>query len=186
MNFNWGVLEYNRGSLIQPGSLTELFEVLNRARLGGKKPDDHTLSATFTQILEGYSLAAWHSHLKTKGYKTITDFAKSSPSPSELCKLARQVLIDYIMPFKTLKSPSANPSHNPDHDRAHSNLRILICSLLYHELARGSIRDGDFGRYEDIMPDLIKIFRAQGQKNYCSELLHFLHNLKYVWPYDFA
>jgi hypothetical protein len=49
-----------------------------------------------------------------------------------------------------------------------------------------AISDGDFGRVEDLLPVLAKIFRGGGSNDYCMEILHFLANLKYIWMPKFA
>ncbi|KAF9218560.1 hypothetical protein BS17DRAFT_720339, partial [Gyrodon lividus] len=46
--------------------------------------------------------------------------------------------------------------------------------------------DADFGRVEDILGNLAMIFRGAGSNNYCSEILHFIFNLKKVWTPEFA
>jgi hypothetical protein len=53
------------------------------------------------------------------------------------------------------------------------------------ELVR-AISDGDIGRIEDMLPMLAMMFRGAGSNNYCTEILHFIHNLKYVWTSEFA
>ncbi|KAF9226185.1 hypothetical protein BS17DRAFT_776850 [Gyrodon lividus] len=54
-----------------------------------------------------------------------------------------------------------------DSNDAHRNLRVLTCDLLYVlELVHATSK-GDFG-----------------SNNYCSEILHFLYNLKKVWTLD--
>ncbi|KII90886.1 hypothetical protein PLICRDRAFT_106916 [Plicaturopsis crispa FD-325 SS-3] len=74
----------------------------------------------------------------------------------------------------------------PQDDNSHRNLRILTRDLLYvAELIR-AISDGDIGRIEDILGSLAMMFRGAGSNNYCSEILHFLHNLKHVWTPEFA
>jgi hypothetical protein len=51
MNLLWCVLETHRGTLNQTGSLTHLFAVLEKTRLGGEHPDYHTLLSALTQIM---------------------------------------------------------------------------------------------------------------------------------------
>lgn len=61
MNPIWGILENHRGTINQTGSLTHLFAVLEKTRLGGEHPDYHTLLAALTQILHGLILNAWRT-----------------------------------------------------------------------------------------------------------------------------
>jgi hypothetical protein len=49
-----------------------------------------------------------------------------------------------------------------------------------------AISAGDFGRIEDILPDLACIFRGAGSNNYSTEILHLIFNLKEVWTPEFA
>ncbi|KAH9029726.1 hypothetical protein EDB84DRAFT_1271621 [Lactarius hengduanensis] len=75
---------------------------------------------------------------------------------------------------------------DPDKDKAHQNLRLLTRDLLYvAELVR-AISDGDIGRVEDFLPQLAMMFRGSGGNNYCTEILHFLSNLKHIWTPEFA
>ncbi|KAH9018498.1 hypothetical protein EDB85DRAFT_1873698, partial [Lactarius pseudohatsudake] len=71
-------------------------------------------------------------------------------------------------------------------DKAHQNLRLLTRDLLYvAELVR-AISDGDISRIEDFLPQLAMMFRGSGGNNYCTEILHFLLNLKHIWTPEFA
>ena len=75
---------------------------------------------------------------------------------------------------------------DPNKDKVHRNIRLLTRDLLYlSELIR-AISDGDIGRIEDFHPQLAMIFHGSGSNNYCSEILHFILNLKYVWTPEFA
>ncbi|KAF8263669.1 hypothetical protein EI94DRAFT_1596198, partial [Lactarius quietus] len=49
-----------------------------------------------------------------------------------------------------------------------------------------AISDGNIGRIEDILPMLAMMFRGAGGNNYCTEILHFMLNLKHVWTPEFA
>lgn len=75
---------------------------------------------------------------------------------------------------------------NPVDDIAHQNIRLLTRDLLYVVELTLAISDGDFGRVEDLLPTLAKIFRGAGSNNYCTEILHFLANIKHVWTPGFA
>ena len=75
---------------------------------------------------------------------------------------------------------------DPDRDRVHQNLRLLTRDLLYLTELVHAILDGDIGRIEDMLPMLAMMFRGAGGNNYCTEILHFILNLKHVWTPDFA
>ncbi|KAJ7704875.1 hypothetical protein B0H17DRAFT_835514, partial [Mycena rosella] len=70
-------------------------------------------------------------------------------------------------------------------DVAHHNIRLLTRDLLTIAVLIRAISDGDIGRVEDILPQLAMMFRGSGCNKYCTEILHFLHNLKHVWTPDF-
>lgn len=75
---------------------------------------------------------------------------------------------------------------DPKDDIAFHNIRLLTRDLLYlAELIR-AISDGDIGRIEDFLPQLAMMFRGAGGKNYCTEILHFILNLKHIWTPEFA
>ena len=81
---------------------------------------------------------------------------------------------------------STVPLPDPDKDRAHQNLRLLCRDLLYVAEVVHAISNGDIGRIEDILPMLAMMFRGAGSNNYCTEILHFMLNLKHVWTPEFA
>ncbi|KII83570.1 hypothetical protein PLICRDRAFT_119309 [Plicaturopsis crispa FD-325 SS-3] len=185
LNLIWALLHIHRGSLKQLGSLTYFFTLLDKARLGSEHPDYHTLLAALMQILNGLVLSAWKEEC---GHASFEAFAASKPTPQELLAIAQQIL------YKYYDSPDATGSAGrsgtqrpvPQDDNPHRNLRILTRDLLYVvELIR-AISDGDIGRIEDILGSLAMMFRGAGSNNYCTEILHFLHNLKHVWTPEFA
>ncbi|KAF8836268.1 hypothetical protein BDN67DRAFT_911527, partial [Paxillus ammoniavirescens] len=71
-------------------------------------------------------------------------------------------------------------------DITHHNLQILTRELLYVVELADTITNGDFGHIEDILSNLAMMFCGTGSNNYCSEILHFIHNLKRVWTPEFA
>lgn len=82
-------------------------------------------------------------------------------------------------------SPAAS-STTPPRDTIYENTRLLTRDLLYiSELVR-AVSDGDIGRIEDFLPQLAMMFRGAGSNNYCTEILHFILNLKHVWTPEFA
>ncbi|KIK99492.1 hypothetical protein PAXRUDRAFT_51676, partial [Paxillus rubicundulus Ve08.2h10] len=48
-----------------------------------------------------------------------------------------------------------------------------------------AITNGDFGHIKDILSNLAMVFHGTGSNNYCSEILHFIHNLKCMWTPEF-
>jgi hypothetical protein len=190
MNLIWALLHIHRGSLHQTGSLTYFFALMEKARLGADHPDYHTLLAALTQVLEGIILGAWLDDLGDLG-----NFAKTSPSAQDLLLRAQGILNQCTCPLVNWrKGPKAKDrtippypdAADPLNDIAHQNILVLTRDLLYMIELTSAISDGDFGRVEDILPVLAKIFRGAGSNNYCMEILHLLANLRYIWTPKFA
>ncbi|KAK7016069.1 hypothetical protein R3P38DRAFT_3203850 [Favolaschia claudopus] len=208
LNLVWGILHIHRGSVNDVGSLTYFFSLMEKKRLGNDQPDYHALLAALTQALHGLLLNAWAEEC---GFASLKLFAESNPSPETLRKLASQILAKYATPLSLVDtqpeaydSPSdtsdsdsdtedlpiatnkAPPPLDPKDDIAHHNIRLLTRDLLMVEVLVRAISDGDFGRVEVLLPHLALMFRGAGCNKYCTEILHFLHNLKHVWTPEFA
>ncbi len=180
LNMVWALLHTHRGSLGQHGSLTHWFAVMEKTRLGGKHPDYYTLLAALLQILDGLLLDCWRIE---SGFPDLSSFFTSKPSSDDLVLLADRILNDHATPLPE-PSPSKPTYLRPSKDVIHQNTRLLIHDLLYVAEVTRAISDGDFGRVEDILPNLAMMFRGAGGKNYCTEILHFMHNMKKVWKGD--
>ena len=98
MNLIWGLLHTHRGSVTHIGSLTHLFVILEKTRLGGEHPDYHTLLSALTQILEGLILNAWHNEC---GHETLEEFATMHPTPNQLLQCAHKIADKYSIPKAT-------------------------------------------------------------------------------------
>ncbi|KAH9021890.1 hypothetical protein EDB85DRAFT_2094378 [Lactarius pseudohatsudake] len=182
MNLLWCVLETHRGTLSQTGSLTQLFAVLEKTRLGGEHPDYHTLLAALTQILHGLILNAWRDECD---YPSLRDFAKAEPTPGDLLECARRIVEKYASaPPKDLDS--GVESTKPVVDVVRENTVLLTRDLLLVAELVDAIATGDFGRVEDILPALACMFRGSGSNNYSMEILHLIFNIKEVWTPAFA
>ncbi|KAJ7589276.1 hypothetical protein C8J56DRAFT_784641, partial [Mycena floridula] len=174
MNLMWAIRKKYYGTLSQIGSLSYYFTLLDKVRLGGEKTHYHGLLSTFKQLLDGILLHAW---LLECSHPSLNAFAKSKPSPAVLLTIAGQIL---------RKHATTAESHISEQDTAHSNLRLLTRELMYViELTR-AVADGDFGRVEDLFPDIARVFRGAGSNSYSTEILHYLHNVKHVWTPQFA
>lgn len=216
LNFVWALLHIHRGSLGDTGSLTYFFALLEKTRLGNDHPDYHTLVAALTQIFDGLILNAWRTEcgykslsdfaasnpsaenllkmaetivqeyatpLKEKAGKDKSegqenDSADEEPLPRPTARTHRKPLVPHCVTVAT--------GPDPDKDKVYRNIRLLTRDLLYlSELIR-AISDGDIGRIEDFLPQLAMMFRGAGSNNYCTEILHFILNLKHVWTPEFA
>lgn len=184
LNLVWSLLHTHRGSLAQIGSLTYFFALIEKARLGSEHPDHYTLLASLEQIVHGLLLNAWRTKC---GFSSLADYAKSKPTTEDLLDRASEILRDYASPAADSESGSAPPSNPPPKvDSTYNNVRLLTRDLVYVLELISAISDGDFGRVEDFLPQLAMMFRGAGANNYCTEILHFLFNLKKVWTKEFA
>ena len=163
---------------------------MEKARLGADHPDYHTLLAALTQVLEGIILGAWLDELGN-----LSDFAKTKPSAQDLLLQAHSILNRCACPLENWQKgskdkdapiPPYSGALDPLDDIAHQNTLLLTRDLLYVIELTSAISEGDFGRVEDLLPVLARIFRGAGSNNYYMEILHFLTNLKYIWTPKFA
>ena len=182
MNLIWGLLHVHRGSISEPSSLSYFFAVLDRTRLGCEHPNYHTLLAFLMQILRGVILNAWKAEC---GYTPLAAFSLSNPTPEQLNKIANKILCTHVTPPL---DPSSTTQHTEPIDNVNRNLRILTRrgDLLYVFELTHARSDGDFGRVEDMLGYLAMIFRGFGSINCCTEILHFIFNLKQIWTPEFA
>lgn len=218
MNLIWALLNVYRGSLNDVGSLTHLFAVIDKVRLGGEKPDYHTLLAALTQILEGLIINAWREECASDGFETLEIFAASEPTAEQLLQYSETIIQKYATPNETVnpvkwrskKKALTNtatrillgidpiedfggeqPEHASDDeessvDTVHENTVKLTCDLLRMIELVDATAVGDFGRFEDLLPDCACVFRAAGSNNYATEILHWIFNVKEVWTLEFA
>jgi hypothetical protein len=191
MNLIWALLATHRGTIDKIGSLSYFFAVLEKTRLGAEHPDFHTLKAALLQILEGLLLNAWHLE---SGYSSLQDYAKSLPSAENILDTAYNILKHYATPECEQEFTSASKrkaalsllATGPKRDNVYCNVILLTRDLLYVLELVNAIPAGDFGRIEDILPDLACIFRGAGSNNYSTEILHLIFNLKEVWSPEFG
>ncbi|KAF8985490.1 hypothetical protein BDQ17DRAFT_1393759 [Cyathus striatus] len=162
LNLCWALLSIYHGTTEQKGSLQYFFALLGKSRLSGEKPDYHTLLAAFMQILDGLTLNGLQTLCEHEG-STLASFLNSNPSPMDLLQKAMDILYEFATPL-----PQHFPAETIDEDDGIQELTMAI-------------RDGDFGRIKDILPQLAMTFRAASGNNYCTEILHLIINLKYVW-----
>ncbi|KAJ7580878.1 hypothetical protein C8J56DRAFT_867146 [Mycena floridula] len=179
MNLIWGINKKYAGSVRETGTLRYYFSLMDKVRLSGDKPDYHALLATLEQILDGLLLHAW---ILECGHASFDAFANSKPTSQQLLHIAERILLNHASPSSSTLSNSASSIH----DTAHRNICLLTRELLYVVEFVCAVRDGDFGRIEDIYPEIARIFRGAGSFNYSNEILHFIHNVKRVWTPEFA
>jgi hypothetical protein len=175
LNLIWALLHVHRGSISQPGSLSHWFVVLDKARLGSQHPDYHTLLAALTQILHGIILNAWRDEC---GHPLLASFAESNPTPEHLLNIAQEILLKHAVPMEEVDPPDDNSDDdsdaadesvttlpNPNDDILRQNLVLLTHDLVYVIELIHAISDGDWGRIEDILGNLVMMFRGAGSNN---------------------
>ncbi|KAF8804754.1 hypothetical protein BYT27DRAFT_7225339 [Phlegmacium glaucopus] len=192
MNLIWALLNVHRGTISQHGSLAYYFNILEKVCLACEKPDFHTLLTALTQILEGLIFNAWQEEC---GQTSLPDFAKANPKPKDIILIAQCIIKKYVTPTsdKPKKSKKSNNSdledeveHTSPVDSVYESTILLTHDLLYVIKLTDAIASGDFGRIEDILPDIACIFRGAGLNNYSTKILHLIFNIKEVWTPELA
>ncbi|KAJ7937723.1 hypothetical protein B0H13DRAFT_1698652 [Mycena leptocephala] len=214
LNLVWAILHTHRGSTNEMDSLTYFFALMEKARLGNDQPDYHSLLAALTQVLHGLLLNAWGKECGFASFKLFAD-SKPSPAILRdiaariLDNYATPMNNSSLPESESVEEPAASddssesesgseaestshsspppvPADNPKDDVAYHNIRLLTRDLLMVTALVCAISDGDIGRVEAMLPHLAMMFRGSGCNKYCTEILHFLHNLKHVWTPEFA
>lgn len=180
MNHMWSELSIHRGSLQDLGSLTHLFAVMDKTRLGGQHPDYHSLLQALTQIFQGMVLNAWRLECE---HSSLAAFAESDPNEDDLLRIAQKIISEHATPSPKTDSTDGEDTET---DIPRENVKILLHDLSHTMELVGAISDGDIGRIEDMLGKFAMMFRGAGSNNYCAEILHWIHNTKYVWTPAFA
>ena len=176
LNLLWAILQIHRGTVDKIGSLQFYIAVLEKVRLGTEKPDYHTLCSFTSQVLFGHILLFWET---VTGISTA-DFAKSKPSALIIRNYAAQIIDKYVSAAALDRTRGTTGIPHTE-DPVLRNLILLTRDLLtFYDLGL-AISSGDFGRVEILLGVLTMMFTGAGCKNYTSEFLHFVQNLKKVW-----
>ncbi|EIN10216.1 hypothetical protein PUNSTDRAFT_65109 [Punctularia strigosozonata HHB-11173 SS5] len=175
LNLLWCVLGIHRGKDDELGSLSWFFLLMSRTRLGAQHPDFHLLKATLMQIFDGLILHFW---LVESGCSDFASFASTKSTAEDLVVIARHIQRKY--------TAMGSSSNDETRDSARENIKRLLRDLMYVREVDYAIRDGDWGRIEDILGPLCMIFRAGGSNSYSTEIMHLILQLKYIWPANFA
>ena len=176
MNLIWAVLSIHQGSFETVGSLAYFFNILDLRRVSSARPAYYPLLAAFNWILDGLLLNCW---ARECGCSSLEEFKPLAQKPRRLREMAKGILRQYLQP-----TPPEQDSKQGDQVRR--RIALLLRDLLYVRELGVAISDGDWGRVEDILCLLAKLFRGAGSKNYCAEILHFIHNLKKIWPREYG
>ena len=141
MNMIWALLQNNRGTMSNLGSLSHYFSILEKTHLGGEHPDYHPLLWTLMQILNGLILNAWETECKS-----LEDYTKSKPHPDEILWSAHIILNKYAIPeckqmFGKPPKPTSSPNPSPKPDTVCASTVLLIQDFpLCHRTYQHNIR----------------------------------------------
>ncbi|RDB22299.1 hypothetical protein Hypma_010669 [Hypsizygus marmoreus] len=177
LNLIWSILRIHRGTASDIGSLQYYISLLGKVRLGTEHPDYETLVSLARQVLHGHMLHYW----EVETGMSLAKFAVTKPTATRLLEIANTILEKYASSASALRFTAETPS-----DKMFANTVLLNRDLLIFFELDFSISSGDFGRVEILLTTLTMMFTGAGCKNYSSEMLHFIQNLKKVWTPDFA
>jgi hypothetical protein len=161
------------------GSLQYYIVLLGKTRLGSDQPDYETMRSFVNQVLDGHILHYW----EVESMMSLKSLASKKPSADRLLEIADNILDKYASEKGLL-----NPSNTSIWEKDKTLRNIILLNrdlLLFRELCL-SISSGDFGRVEILMGNLVMMFAGAGCKNYVTEMLYFIQNLRKVWTPEFA
>jgi hypothetical protein len=179
MNLLWALLQIHRGAVDDIGSLQYYISLLQKVRLGQVHPDYHTLRSFVQQVLFGNI----HLYWELESGLDLKAFAASKPTP-DILKLIAQRIVDRFISVQALDSASGIPGDTED-TALRNTILLNRDLLLFYELCL-SVSSGDFRRVEILLGTLTIMFAGAGCKNYTTEFLHFIQNIKKVWNPAFA
>ena len=139
-------------------------------------------------------------------WHVLIRLCEKNPKPEDIISMVQRIIKKYATPTSNIpksdapknvkKSKKTKTSTNSDSDdevehtspvdSIYENTVLLTRDLLYVIELTDAIATGDFGRIEDILPDIACIFRGAGSNNYSTEILHLIFNIKEVWTPEFA
>ncbi|KAI0055930.1 hypothetical protein BV25DRAFT_1814987, partial [Artomyces pyxidatus] len=109
LNLVWTLLHIHRGTVLDLGSLTHFFALMQKTQLGATHPDYHTLLAALSQILDGLLLEAWR---QTSSCDDLSDYAETMPPPEQLIDLASCIIDNYASPMPDRDNSDSDPTHS--------------------------------------------------------------------------
>ncbi|KAF7976464.1 hypothetical protein HWV62_6721 [Athelia sp. TMB] len=182
LNLLWALLHIHRGMREQIGSLQYFIVLLGRTRMGSAKPDFNTMRSLATQVLAGNILSYWKV---ATGGATLAQFAATKPTIEALLLHAESIYSNWVSE-KALRMASGTPGVGGSNDGTKHNTVLLNRDFLMFFVLSSAISSGDFGRVEILQGPITMMFSGAGCRNYSTEFLHWIQNLKYGWTPDFA
>ena len=126
------------------------------------------------QILEAHLRNLWCVVGKVSDIKDLME-----KSPEELKSLATLIVRDYAS-AQALNHSLYHPEQQIDEVKAHTI--GMIRDLLHHTVLKQSIKYGDIGLMEALLPYLLFRFSGGRNSHYCIETLETLQGIHYEWP----
>ena len=159
--------------------LRKAFELLNRKGL--IKADTkgifwQNLDDALWHIGEGNFLALWMTVAKVD---VLEDLAQRTPA--ELVALAAKIY-DYHASRAAQQRMEDLPAQ--ERDDVQCQMAMFSTDLLGYFDLRETIRIGDVGRIEDLLPVMLFRFLGGGNYKYATEILELLQKMKCEWPED--
>lgn len=163
----------------------------------------HDLDELIHHTVEARVLACW---MRKAGLVDINDFKEWDPSPRQIQNLAHEIVRDFAsleaLPHAALpKTPSTDvdaaqdeqPGPPSEEEDFAANQRILfengvryLRDGLVYCLLRKSVRIGDVGTIEDLLPLLAIMYKGGNHPRYMMVMLETMQQLKYEYPPEMA
>ncbi|KAF7358171.1 hypothetical protein MVEN_00865500 [Mycena venus] len=159
------------------GSLCQAFDVLKRKGLitqSTKGPFWHNLDEAIHHISEAHFRASW---LDIGKVKKLADL--KSKSPRELRNLAERLFCKYASREALNEIEEMDRA---DRDRIYQQWTMFNIDVLPYLNLRETIKAGDIGRIEDLLPTLLFRFAGGGNPKYTIEILELFQGLHREWP----
>ncbi|KAE9385870.1 hypothetical protein BT96DRAFT_565198 [Gymnopus androsaceus JB14] len=117
------------------------------------------------------------------------------PLPQQMLAIARKIAINHakrIVPPDPTNPDDAQYASEYDaeeieaSDTVFRNSRLSLSTLLRIFILKCAIGDADIGRVEDILGSICISFLGGKKDAWATELFHYIHGVKSLWPESFA
>lgn len=175
------------------GSWARSFSLIKKGHLARGDPKDYNqLLSALETIMKASINDCWR---KNCGFSSLQDFAASNPTPSQMLAIARKIAINHakrIVPPDPTNPDDAQYASEYDaeeieaSDTVFRNSRLSLSTLLRIFILKCAIGDADIGRVEDILGSICISFLGGKKDAWATELFHYIHGVKSLWPESFA
>lgn len=179
----WRILMSAKDSQEDDSSFLNLVKKLRpnqwgRIRSGPKFRDQHELINEAGVVLR---LDVWRVELEKRGFQSIEEWARSSPSLGNVQEIADHLASQYVA-GEGLDMWGLRQSPPNVRDEQCENVLLMHQYLMLYEELSYALNAGDIGRVETLISAWVGIFRATGKHKYSLRLLQFMHSLYFVYP----